>query len=280
MLQIFKTVLLLSFLGTFLIILMLVLKPVFVKNFPAKIQVIMWILIAISMCIPFWKMIPKDDAKKITPKYNLSQTDTKFIDDNIKDFFAEDNSFEDVSFPIINDTRINVAKLLLNVWLFGICIFLMIIVISYVRFVLDKRKNSENAQSLVFDEVKKLLHIKRNIRLKISKSVFSPCLVGCIFPIVYSPHGNIENKTEKMIFMHELTHYKQKALLIKWLFIFVSAIHWFNPFVYLMLSNISQSLEVSCDMAVVKKLSDDEKTFYMNTILDLIENEKRRIKND
>ena len=75
----------------------------------------------------------------------------------------------------------------------------------------------------------------------------------------------------RMVFLHELTHYKRKDLMIKWFSIFVNAVHWFNPLAYLLCANISESCEVSCDMAVTKNMSDIEQKIYMKTILDLVE---------
>ena len=75
----------------------------------------------------------------------------------------------------------------------------------------------------------------------------------------------------RMVFLHELTHYKRKDLLIKWLSLFVNAVHWFNPLAYLLCANVSEACEVSCDMEVTKNMSDEEQKVYMKTILDLVE---------
>lgn len=74
-------------------------------------------------------------------------------------------------------------------------------------------------------------------------------------------------------------HYKHKDLIFKWFALIVNAIHWFNPFVYLVSANISEACEVSCDMSVIKDLDEQEQRLYMNTILDLVQAGKRRKRN-
>ena len=99
----------------------------------------------------------------------------------------------------------------------------------------------------------------------------SPMLVGTFFPVIYIPQNEISDKNLRMIFLHELTHYKRKDLFFKWLSLFVNALHWFNPFAYLLCYNLSEACEISCDMAVTEKMSDSEQKTYMKTILDLVE---------
>ena len=73
-----------------------------------------------------------------------------------------------------------------------------------------------------------------------------------------------------MVFLHELTHYKRKDLMIKWLSVFVNAVHWFDPLAYMLRANISESCEISCDMEVTKNMDEAEQKLYMKTILELV----------
>ena len=75
----------------------------------------------------------------------------------------------------------------------------------------------------------------------------------------------------RMVLLHELTHYKRKDLIIKWLAVLVNSVHWFNPLCYIACANLSEACEVSCDMSVTKNMSQDEQKLYMQTILDLAE---------
>lgn len=126
-------------------------------------------------------------------------------------------------------------------------------------------------ENSVFEETKNELKIKRKIRVRISNNLASPMLVGTFFPVIYIPENNIDVQELKMVFRHELTHYRRGDLFYKWVSLFVNTIHWFNPLAYLLSANISEACEVSCDMAVIKDMSEESRNFYMKTILDLAE---------
>lgn len=120
-------------------------------------------------------------------------------------------------------------------------------------------------------EAKRELKIRRKIRVRMSPDVGSPMLVGVLFPVVYMPCKEIPLDMMRLVFLHELTHYKRKDLIIKWFALFVNAVHWFNPLSYLLSANLSEACEVSCDMEVTKNMNDEEQKLYMKTILELVE---------
>ena len=51
----------------------------------------------------------------------------------------------------------------------------------------------------------------------------------------------------------------------------VKSIHWFNPLIYIVSKQIDTECEVSCDVAVTEKMSEQEKNDYMRMILSLME---------
>ena len=164
-----------------------------------------------------------------------------------------------------------------KIWLGGFLVWIASVLASYCIFLFRKRKNSLSLlENSALESVKKELHIKRKIRLRIDHSTDSPMLVGYFFPVIYLPDRKFDPEKEKMVFRHELTHYKRGDLYFKWLAALVNAIHWFNPFAYLLSAGVSQSCEVACDMAVIRNLKPDEQKLYMNTILDLIEKKGRK----
>jgi beta-lactamase regulating signal transducer with metallopeptidase domain len=158
------------------------------------------------------------------------------------------------------------------VWLVGVCVYLIIVISSYIVYITRRHKNAVViTENPVFDAAKKELGIKRHIEIRMSPDIRSPMLAGVMFPVVYIPCREIPDENMRMVFLHELTHYKRKDLIVKWLSLFVNAVHWFNPLAYLLCANISESCEVSCDMAITKNMSDAEQKIYMKTILDLVE---------
>ena len=280
MFEIFKTVLMLSCIGAGMTMLLLLLKPLTVRKFPAKWQYAIWFVVVVCMVIPLWKFIPQRDMQMMAPQEavgQIAQSDNQENAAEIETVIIEQTPMEYREIPITASRSIRIYDLVAYLWFGGMGVFLLLAFGSYFLFLMRKKHGSiELTEYEVFEEVKKELHIRRHIRLRVSKAAASPMLVGTFFPVVYVPSNQLDKETERMIFRHELTHYKHGDLVFKWLTLLVNAVHWFNPFAYLLSANVSEACEVSCDMAVIKNLSEQEQKFYMNTILDLVEQETRR----
>ncbi len=281
----FKTVLILSILGTLLILPLLAIKPITSKKFSARWQYFIWIAVMFFMLIPVYKIIP---AKEVKVHYN-SQPNTHVIPivpyestlnqpsepSQLPITSDKPNDFPDPSaIPSKNKNAIvlNIPECVAYIWFFGVCIGLAVATVSYVSYLTKKKKRSVTVTgNPTFEQTKNELSIKRSIRIRITDNHCSPMLVGLFFPVIYIPRGEISDENLRMMFLHELTHYKRKDLFFKWLSLFVNVLHWFNPFAYLLCANLSEACEMSCDMTVTQKMSDSEQKTYMKTILDLVE---------
>ncbi len=273
MYDVFKTVLILSLFGFGITALLLLLKPITAKRLPARWQYCVWITLLISMVFPAYKLIPKKEAQKlsIVPQNQTVQTTVQPHEETHPDTVVTyDTPIEYREVNISPKISIRLFDLIAYIWGAGVLIFLLVVIISYFRFLYRKSKNSVKiSDNKIFSEVKKELKIKKHIRLKASSDIDSPILVGVLFPTVYIPCREIPDDNMRMVLLHELTHYKRKDLLIKWFAILVNAVHWFNPLCYLACANLSEACEVSCDMSVTKNMSEDEQKLYMQTILNL-----------
>ena len=271
--RLFKTVLILSLFGFGITALLLLLKPITAKRLPARWQYCVWITLLISMVFPAYKLIPKKEALKlsIVPQNQTVQTTVQPHEETHPDTVVTyDTPIEYREVNLSPKISIRLFDLIAYIWGAGVLIFLLVVIISYFRFLYRKSKNSVKiSDSKFFSEVKKELKIKKHIRLKASSDIDSPILVGVLFPTVYIPCREIPDDNMRMVLLHELTHYKRKDLLIKWFAILVNAVHWFNPLCYLACANLSEACEVSCDMSVTKNMSEDEQKLYMQTILNL-----------
>lgn len=279
MYELFETVLILSLLGFCITLVLLILRPITAKKFPAKWQYYVWVAVLLIMIIPLYKLIPQTEVQNFnfalqreTVQRENSAADEKISGEDTQTVIIEQTPIEYREINLNANKKIRLLDLIAYIWALGCGIFLTVIITNYIIFTIRRRKKSVSLKdSAILEEVKKELNIKRHIKLRMSPDINSPLLVGVFFPVVYIPCREIPNENMKMVFLHELTHYKRKDLIIKWLSIFVNAVHWFNPLSYLLLANIGESCEVSCDMAVTKNMSDAQQKLYMKTILDLVE---------
>lgn len=271
--EIFKTILILSIFGFGITSLLLCLKPITAKKFPAVWQYYVWVAVLLSMIIPVYKLIPATEIQKIPiiPQNEIvEQGTTQNRNETPQTVVLDETPIEYKEINITQNNSIKLIDLFAYIWFAGMCIYLIIVTGSYITYIVRKRNNAVKiAENSIFDDVKKELKIKRHIKIRMSRDLESPMLVGVLFPTIYIPGREISDRNMRMVFLHELTHYKRKDLMIKWLSLFVNAVHWFNPLAYLLCANVSEACEVSCDMAVTKNMSDEEQKIYMNTILDL-----------
>lgn len=278
---IFKTVLILSAHGFCLTAVLLALKPFTVKRLSARWQYCVWIVVLLSMVMPVYKLIPKQDAQRfmqlsrsevVQPQRTERATEINESEPQPKDIPWQNQAESAQTMahrPSARSVRFFYAAC---VWLLGVCVYLLVVTGSYGFYLFNKRKRSVAvAENAVFKAAKQALNIKRTIRIRLSDAFESPMLVGVVFPVIYLPRRNLSDEALRMVCLHELMHYKRKDLLIKWFSVLVNAVHWFNPLAYLMCGNIGEACEISCDMAVTKHMSDAEQKMYMKTILDLVE---------
>lgn len=64
------------------------------------------------------------------------------------------------------------------------------------------------------------------------------------------------------ILMHELTHYERGDIFYKWFAMTIQSIHWFNPFVYIVLREIVTECEVNAVIPIENQMPENvEKKF-------------------
>ena len=110
--------------------------------------------------------------------------------------------------------------------------------------------------------------INRAIELCVNPHVTSPMLVGYFHPCIVLPSADVQEDKFCYMAVHELTHYKRRDILYKWLVQLTVCLHWFNPFVYLMRREMERACEFSCDEAVVAKMGYGHAADYGETLLD------------
>ncbi|WP_219710564.1 M56 family metallopeptidase, partial [Clostridioides difficile] len=67
-----------------------------------------------------------------------------------------------------------------------------------------------------------------------------------------------KEKELKLIFRHELIHYKRKDNFLKLIMLIVNILYWFNPICYLLKKHFNEVCELSCDELVIKGYNIDE----------------------
>lgn len=142
--------------------------------------------------------------------------------------------------------------------------FNMICYASYVRR-LNKHKICAERQEI--ELLNHLLERKNTLRLYKNTIVKTPILIGFFCPAVILPDKKYEDIKLRNILMHEIAHMERHDIFIKWLFIFVGSIHWFNPLVYFARREMNQACELACDEFLIKRFDICEMQQYGDTLI-------------
>lgn len=166
---------------------------------------------------------------------------------------------------------------LLWIWLAGSVISLGWFLTAYTCFSRRMRRSCLTPHSDDLAVFERMRGDKR-VRMACSSHAATPMLIGVMRPVIVLPQlAYVRNGMDKEltnILRHELTHYRRKDVLYKWLAVAVTSLHWFNPFMLLIHREINRACELSCDEAVISRMSADEKQSYGNTLLALSANRR------
>src|SRR5438876_440247 len=126
----------------------------------------------------------------------------------------------------------------------------------------------------LLEECKTIMRVRREVRLIIAPQRMTPALFGLRKPCLLLPDGLVQKLDERelrMVFLHELTHVKRGDILLNWIIIFASSLHWFNPLAWLAMRRLRADRELVCDAMVLSRLAADERRAYGNTLIKLLD---------
>ena len=115
------------------------------------------------------------------------------------------------------------------------------------------------------------LGVRRPVELYENPLAASPMLLGLFRPCVVLPSAALAEADFRHTVLHELTHYRRRDLLYKWLVQLTVCLHWFNPLAWMMAREIDRACELACDEAVLRVLEPEERRAYGDTLLRALE---------
>lgn len=247
-----ETVLIISLSISVIIVLLLGLSPLIDKRYGARWKYFIWLVIAIRLIIPFNIRLPQPPINITLPEQVVViRTDSPtFLNIMTEDERAEAAKNETNS---INYAPVaSLSDIMTGIWIAGAIIFFITHIAVYIKFRLSIRSQLKDTE---------------NKNVKICSCISAPLAVGFIKPIILLPDTAYSNEELQFILLHEQTHIKRGDLWYKLLLVIANAIHWFNPFVYLMVNRAGRDLEYCCDHMVVKNKDIEYRKRYSMAIL-------------
>ncbi|HAT4853129.1 TPA: M56 family metallopeptidase, partial [Clostridioides difficile] len=172
------------------------------------------------------------------------------------------NNITQIDISTDNNLMLYVAYL----WLFVTIVIAVYTFIKYTRFknlVVDVSYDIEdNDINCIYKNLLKELNIKKKIELRGSDELVSPAGMGLFKSYIFLPDYPYSKDELTWILKHELMHFKNKDILIKFLVLSVRIIYWFNPLVYVMSNKVNLDCELCCDESVLIDCSLKNKKEY------------------
>ena len=258
------------------ILLALWLLPKLSQKYSAKLSYFVWLVIAVRLLIP-WNMtlpaetapiqldIPQESILEWTPVENPAEnmvihTGNEINADNY--VFVEPEIKEEVR----KDFTVSPRQIILLLWIIGSMATVLYPIIATVQLKkLIKRWEKQPSEPTV--EVYKKISSDRKPPIAVCSVLATPMAVGLVHTKIYLPHEEYSEHELEMILKHELIHWERKDLCYKFLLLLTRGIHWFNPFVWLMVKRANRDLEISCDGEAVKEKDMEYRKAYGLMIL-------------
>ena len=102
-------------------------------------------------------------------------------------------------------------------------------------------------------------------------------LAWLLRPVLLLPEGRASGRMLHYALLHELTHYRRRDIWLKALMLWVCAVHWFNPLVWLMARAVERDTELACDERAAGRLTAGERAEYGRAILEAAAAGKERM---
>ena len=121
----------------------------------------------------------------------------------------------------------------------------------------------------VTEQVKKDFGVGKRVNIYVSGTVMSPIVIGFIKPKIVLPKQEQLNDADlKYAIAHEAVHAKRYDQLIKAIYFFVLALHWYNPLVWISFYLFNEDIETSCDQQVLSLYGIEHKERYAYVLID------------
>ena len=261
------------------------------KRYGAKWRYLLWLVIAVRLCIPVQINLPEpmmgmrmevpsvqNSARAVletkNPEYLIRSDADKELMKEMRETVSEANGYMlHVDFTVPDDHDFFDFFLAYPdvLWMIGVLSFLIWQGRKYSSFkkmlYRNRRKVMDAAVLDCFYILCRELNIEKRPEIYFCEPLPSPLCVGFMHPAVYINSEDREEKDLRLILKHELIHCKRKDLWFKGILMLARALHFFNPFVHWMTKLAEKDMELSCDLAVMENCDLQEREAYSMAIL-------------
>ena len=169
---------------------------------------------------------------------------------------------------------LSLSQLIFGLWLLGAAAVLIWNLLSHLRFCRYLNRWAAPVRDAdilaLYNALGDQLGLDRRPRLLSCPGLAVPMLAGLFRPALLLPENPPAGDALRFSLLHELTHFRRRDIFRKTLALWVRALHWFNPLVWLTARAMDRDIELSCDESALKHLPPAEHAAYGRTILSAV----------
>lgn len=230
--SIFKTILDMTLSSSFLIVAVLIARIILRKS-PKIFRKILWGLVALKLIVPF----SFESVLSLVPHKSEYMPQSTGVSSEISN--------------AVTNPAFDWKSVLPYVWVAVATLLLICALFSFIKLK-AKMSDAVKYQDNIFQ----------------SERVESPFVFGVFKPKIYIPYS-IKGEKLDFVLEHEKTHMKYFDHITKLIGFVLLCIHWFNPLVWVSYVLFCKDLELACDEAVVRNMSEGKRKSYALTLCDI-----------
>ena len=248
----FETVFTLSLYGAIAVAVVVLLR--LIPKLTSNVKFVLWCLVFLRLILPLDLVtIPSVvSLQMVVPATSIAKALPVREAETTAETPAEGSRPETAVPPVPaasnTEAEIDWMGLLEDVWLAGMATCVLLMVFFYVR------ASSKNKHKTTINGV------------YMSDHVHAPVVMGIFRPKIVLP-ASVNPEAAGNILHHERTHIKRGDHITKPLFLLITAVHWFNPLVWLAYCLAVRDMEMAVDEAVLRASSADIRKTYATELL-------------
>ncbi len=264
---------------------LILLTPFLSKRYAAKWKYMIWIFLSLRLLVPFSGLNGQYVMDRMSqPEI---QTISESEENNTNNFIDTATPYRRIVVEIPaqmttpikapsdkNQTGTTMLDIVALVWIIGSLIFISVHFISYFHYRRQVMKKGRMIKEVCIlsqlFQLKRELHIRCTVYVMEYSEAESPMIIGFIKPVLVLPKEQYSSEDLFFILKHELVHLKRGDVYLKLLFVTANAVHWFNPFIWIMQKEAVIDMELSCDEKVTQGASYELRKAYTETLLSML----------
>lgn len=171
---------------------------------------------------------------------------------------------------IIGERKITIWDMVLAFLFVGTIVCAVRVVVSYLVFKREVEKLPEVDNPNIYKLMDGILAEqgeKAAISLKWTSGAVTPRIFGVLKPYILIPKIEMSETELESVLRHEIAHHLHGDLVLRWCWILIKIICWWNPAVYILDGQFEKLLEIRADENAVKNQRIKVETDYMQTLV-------------